>query len=225
MKSVVTVESSMIYKIKKQQNRAFTLIELLIVATIMIMVAGIIYTFYINLTRTYYKGSDTIVRVLDAQNTLELISKELRSVRNIIRLRADYIEFHRFYFESDENKRDPVSDLNKLMVEKVQIRVRKDDSDYYVFERKVGIQKWKKLSSQIRSKYLIPKIFSAWRLEKSFYELYDFKRSKPNKIPLIRISIKIDSPQNPIHLFKKVFLPIPHGKLPLIKMPESAQNR
>ncbi|MEE2923313.1 MAG: type II secretion system protein [bacterium] len=214
----------MIHLVKRQADRAFTLIELLIVATIMIMVAGIIYTFYINLSRTYYKGSDTIIRVLDAQNTLEVISKDLRSVRNIIRLKSDYIEFHRFYFESDPNKRDPVSDLNKLMVEKVEIRVRKDDSDYYIFERKVGTEKWRKLPSQIRSKYLAPNVFSAWRLEKSFYEVYDSKRSKPDKIPLIRISIKIDSPKNPIHLFKKVFLPIPYGKLPLIKVPESIQN-
>ena len=42
-----------------------------------------------------------------------------------------------------------------------------------------------------------------------------------DKIPLVKINIKIESPKNPIHLFKKVFLPIPHGKLPLIKMPES----
>ena len=34
-------------------------------------------------------------------------------------------------------KKDPVSNLNKLMVE-VQIRVRKDDSNFYVIERKVG---------------------------------------------------------------------------------------
>ena len=117
---------------KRHTKEAFTLIELLIVATIMIMVAGIIYTFYINLARTYHKGSDTVVRVLDAQNTLEIISKDLRSARNIIRLKSDYIEFHRFYYESDENKKDPVSNLNKLMVEKVQIRVRKDDSNFYV---------------------------------------------------------------------------------------------
>ena len=90
---------------KRHTKEAFTLIELLIVATIMIMVAGIIYTFYINLARTYHKGSDTVVRVLDAQNTLEIISKDLRSARNIIRLKSiDYIEFHRFYYESDENK-------------------------------------------------------------------------------------------------------------------------
>tara|TARA_B100000674_G_C37966822_1_gene975005 strand:+ start:2676 stop:3320 length:645 start_codon:yes stop_codon:yes gene_type:complete len=214
----------MIFYNKSEKNGAFTLIELLIVATIMIMVAGIIYTFYINLARTYYKGSDTIIRVLDAQNTLESISRDLRSVRNIIRLQNDHIEFHRFYYESNENKSDPVSDLNKLMVEKVEIRVRKDDRDYYVFERKVGVQKWQKFSSQFRSKYLVPDIFSAWRLEKSFYEVYDPIKSKPDKIPLIRIDIKIDSPKNPIHLFKKVFLPIPHGKLPLIKMPESVQN-
>ena len=214
----------MIFYKRISKIRAFTLIELLIVATIMIMVAGIIYTFYINLARTYYKGSDTIIRVLDAQNTLELISKDLRSVRNIIRLRNDYIEFHRFYYESDENKRDPVSDLNKLMVEKVEIRVRKDESDYYIFERKVATQKWQKLSSQFRSKYLVPNIFSAWRLENNFYKIYDPAMSKPDKIPLIKIDIKIDSPKNPIHLFKKVFLSIPHGKLPLIKMPESVQN-
>ena len=214
----------MIYFRKWLKNRGFTLIELLIVATIMIMVAGIIYTFYINLARTYHKGSDTIIRVLDAQNTLELISKDLRSARNIIRLENDYIEFHRFYFESDENKRDPVSDLNKLMVEKVEIRVRKDDDGYYLFERKVGTNKWQKLASQIRSKFLVPDVFSAWRLEKNFYERYDSRKSKPDKIPLMRISVRIDSPKNPIHLFKKVFLPVPYGKLPLIKMPESVQN-
>ena len=36
----------MIHLVKRQADRAFTLIELLIVATIMIMVAGIIYTLY-----------------------------------------------------------------------------------------------------------------------------------------------------------------------------------
>ena len=209
---------------KRHTKEAFTLIELLIVATIMIMVAGIIYTFYINLARAYHKGSDTVVRVLDAQNTLEIISKDLRSARNIIRLKSDYIEFHRFYYESDENKKDPVSNLNKLMVEKVQIRVRKDDSNFYVIERKVGSEKWRKLPSQIRSKYLKPDIFNAWRLEKTYYEVYDPRRSKPDKIPLVKININIESPKNPIHLFKKVFLPIPYGKLPLIKMPESFQN-
>ena len=213
----------MIHLVKRQADRAFTLIELLIVATIMIMVAGIIYTFYINLSRTYYKGSDTIIRVLDAQNTLEVISKDLRSVRNIIRLKSDYIEFHRFYFESDPNKRDPVSDLNKLMVEKVEIRVKKMIATIIYLNEKLVLRNGE--SYQVRFDQILgTNVFSAWRLEKSFYEVYDSKRSKPDKIPIIRISIKIDSPKNPIHLFKKVFLPIPYGKLPLIKVPESIQN-
>lgn len=204
--------------------RAFTLVELLIVATIMIMVAGIIYTFYINLSRSYYRGSDTVIKVLDAQNTLELLSNDLRSVRNIISLREDFIEFQRFYYESDENKTDPVSDLNNLRVENIKIRVVKDESGIYEFERKVGVSGWQKLTSKLRSKYLKPKIFQAWRLHNNFYEIYDADRSSPDKIPLIKITINIDSPDNPVHLFKKVFLPIPYGNLPIIKLPESAEN-
>ena len=204
--------------------KGFTLIELLIVATIMIMVAGIIYTFYINLSRSYYRGSETVIRVLDAQNTLELISNDLRSLRNIITLKEDYIEFQRFYYESDENKSDPVSDLNNLLVQNVKIRVIKNESGFYEFERKVGVSGWQKLASKLRSKYLKPNVFKAWRLYNNYYEVYDNNRSSPDKIPLIKISINIDSPDNPVHLFKKVFLPIPYGNLPLIKLPESAEN-
>lgn len=212
------------YLSRHSSQKAFTLIELLIVATIMIMVAGIIYTFYVNLSRSYHRGSDTVIRVLDAQNTLELISKDLRSARNINKLSKDHIEFQRYYYESDENKNDPVADLNKLIVQRVEIRVVKDDAGYYGFERRVGVATWEKLASQFRSKYLVSDVFQAWRLNQNFYEVYDPDRSSPDRIPLIKISINIASPDNPVHLFKKVFLPVPYGELPIIKLPESAQN-
>ena len=72
------------------------------------------------------------------------------------------------------------------MVEKVQIRVRKDDSNFYVIERKVGSEKWRKLPSQIRSKYLKPDIFNAWRLEKTYYEVYDPRVLNQTKFHLLK---------------------------------------
>ena len=210
--------------INTKRFRAFTMVELLIVATIMVMVAGIIYTFYINLARVYYRGSKTLLAVLDAQTTLEKLAREVRSAARLIALKDDQLTFQRYYHERDPNKEDPVADLNKLRVKTVDIRLIKDGKGYYRFERRENSGSFEPYT-KFRAKNLEPKIFRGWKLVKNQYVVYDHNRSQPTRVPILQIRMHIPDERNPIDLSKKVFLPAPYGQLPVIKLPEWIKKR
>jgi competence protein ComGC len=205
-------------------KKAFTLVELMIVSTIMIIVGGIIYTFYMNLTRVYHRGSKALLQVQDSQIILELLSRELRSASELIKFSPQTIVFQKFYDEVDPNKEDPVTDLNKIRVKTVHFRVVQDRSGYYRFQRKEELEPFKAFQPGFASKFLDPNVFRAWALVGEGYVPYLAKFGDPSKIPLMEIRLNLRDPSSPLVLFKKVFLPAPFGRLPVLKLPEWARN-
>lgn len=195
-------------------RRGFTLLETMMVAAIMIMVSGMIYTFHINLVRTYYRGSEILLDVQQAQTILEIITKELRSASVLVKLEPDYLEFLRFYDADLKQENDPVKDLNRVQVKKIAYRVQKDDDDYYIVERQEGSSKFTPLAGGLRSKVLNPAIFKGWKKTRKGYFVYDSNRSGPDRIPLIQVTLELKKEKNPITLLKKVFLPVPYGATP-----------
>ncbi|MCO4781954.1 MAG: type II secretion system protein [Candidatus Cloacimonetes bacterium] len=199
---------------KTFHKKAFTLLETMMVAAIMIMVSGMIYTFHINLVRTYYRGSEILLDVQQAQTILEIMTKELRSASVLVKLEPDYLEFLRFYDADLKQENDPVRDLNRVQVRKITYRVRKDDDDFYNIERQEGNSNFTPLAGGLRSKVLVPTVFKGWKKTRKGYFVYDSNRSGPDRIPLIQITLELKKEKNPITLLKKVFLPVPYGNTP-----------
>ncbi|MCJ8345678.1 hypothetical protein MJH12_09060 [bacterium] len=194
--------------------KAFTLLETMMVAAIMIMVSGMIYTFHINLVRTYFRGSEILLDVQEAQTILEIITKELRSASVLVKLKPDYLEFLKFYDVDLLQENDPVKDLNRVQVRKITYRIRKDDQDFYLIERQQDSSKFVPLAGGLRSKVLNPNVFKGWKKTRKGYFVYDPNRSGPDRIPLIQITLALEKEKNPIVLLKKVFLPVPFGATP-----------
>ncbi len=205
-------------------KKAFTLVELMIVSTIMIMVGGIIYTFYMNVTRIYHRGSTALLQVQDSQTVLEMMSRELRSASELIKFGPRAIVFQKFYDEVDPNKEDPAGDLNKIRVKTVQFRVVQDRSGSYRFQRKEELEPFEPFQPGFASKFLDPNVFRAWTLSGGDYLPYKPKAGDPSKIPMIEVRLTLRDPSNPLVLFKKIFLPAPFGRLPVLKLPEWARN-
>ncbi|PCJ20595.1 MAG: hypothetical protein COB02_03480 [Candidatus Cloacimonadota bacterium] len=199
---------------KLLKSKAFTLLETMMVASIMIMVSGMIYTFHINLVRTYYRGSEMLLDVQEAQTILEVMTKELRSASVLVKLTPDYLEFLRFYDADLLQENDPVKDLNRIQVKKIAYRIRKDDEDFYIVERQEGSSAFLPLSGGLRSKVLNPNVFKGWKKTRKGYFVFDPNRSGPDRVPLIQITLALQKEKNPITLIKKVFLPVPYGATP-----------
>jgi prepilin-type N-terminal cleavage/methylation domain-containing protein len=206
---------------KKNPRSAFTLIELMMVAVIMLMVSGIVYSFYTNLVRVYFKGSDAMLQITDSQSILDLIGRELKMCSRIVKLSPDYIVFQKYYEVLDSNAPDPVKDLNSIRVKTVHIRLVEDDEGFFRFERKEGLDTFETFHPTFRAKNVSKNFFMAWVYDKyGKLQLYDEKRYKANRIPLVELRMDIDSAANPLCLIKKVFLPVPYGALPKFEIPE-----
>ena len=202
----------------------FTLVELMIVSVIMIMITGIVYTFYINVNRIYVKGSNTLLAIQDSQTLLELISKEVRSAAEIIELKPTSLVFQKYYDEPDPNYQDPTSDLNRIKLKTIHFRLVKNDDDFYHFERKEDLGIFHPIHPGFRYKEVRPSIFSGWQLEGNRYVPYDHVRHKPDLIPIIEIRIALQRDEHPFELFKKVLIPALYGKLPLLRLPTSVEE-
>lgn len=199
--------------------------ELMIVSVIMIMVSGIVYTFYINVNRIYFKGSKTLLAIQDAQTVLELISREVRSAAEIIELKPDSLVFQKYYDEPDPNRQDPTSDLNRIHLKTVHFRLLKDDDGFYRFERKEDLDTFKPFHPGFRYKELVPEVFQGWRLEGNHYVPYNHQRWDPELIPLVEIRLALRREEQPFELFKKVCIPALYGKLPLLRVPASVEEQ
>ncbi|MBT3786304.1 hypothetical protein HOF92_15120 [bacterium] len=209
----------------KNTLRAFTLVELMIVATIMIMVGGIVYTFYLNVSRIYHRGSKTLLAIQDSQTILELISREIRSAAEIVELKPKSLVFQKYYDEPDPSLSDPTSDLNRIHLKTIHYRLVQEDDGAYRFERKVDLDPFEPFHPGFKSKDLIPDVFRGWRLEGNEYVIYKPLRWDPERIPLVEIRLDMRRDDQPFVLFKRVFLPAIFGKLPLLRIPESVEEQ
>lgn len=208
-----------------RDSKGFTLVELMIVSVIMIMVTGIVYSFYINVNRMYARGADTLLAVQDAQTLLELISKEVRSAAEIIELKPNSLVFQKYYDEPDPNYQDPTSDLNRIKLKTIHYRLVKSDDGFYHFERKEDIDSFVTIHPGFKYREVHPSIFSGWRLEGNRYVPYNHERHKPDLIPIIEIRIALLRKEQPFELFKKVFVPVLYGKLPILRVPISIEEQ
>lgn len=201
--------------LKYKSLKAFTLVELMMVSVIMVMITGICYSFYVNMVRVYFKGSEALLQIMEAQNVLDLLCYEIRQAARIVTLKPDLLVFQKYYEARDSNEDDPVGDLNSIRVKTVHLRVRKNKEGFYLFERKEDIGNFKPLHSSFRSQELFPEIFTGWRLSLDHrYEVYQSSKWEPNRIPIVEVRLDIRSEKNPLVLFRKVFMPVPAGELP-----------
>jgi len=157
------------------------LIELMIVSAIMIMIAGIVYNFYLNFVRISVRGTDNALLLSEAQTTLEVIARDVRSAKQLITLRPDRLSFQRFFNDTSGKGRDPVQDLDSLVMKTVDYRLDKDEKGYYYLERREDNRPWQELTTQFRSKTLKPEIFRGY--------LIHFVM-KLNRCPSLRFALK-----------------------------------
>lgn len=206
---------NMVSKCYFYRQKAFTLVELMMVSVIMVMIAGICYSFYVNMVRVYFKGSENLLQIMEAQNALDLLCYEIRQAAKIVTLKPDLLVFQKYYEATDVNEDDPAADLNSIRVKTIHLRLRKNKEGFYFFERKEDIDNFKPLHSSFYSKDIFPEVFTAWRLSLNRrYEIYRSDKWEPNRIPLIEVRLDIRSEKNPLVLFRKIFLPVPAGELP-----------
>lgn len=200
------------------------MIELMIVSAIMIMIAGIVYNFYLNFVRISVRGTDNALLLSEAQTTLEVIARDVRSAKQLITLKPDRLSFQRFFNDTSGKGRDPVQDLDSLVMKTVDYRLDKDEKGYYYLERREDNRPWQELTTQFRSKTLKPEIFRGWILKEGKFARFDSLRDEAESVPLIEIRFEVEQDKHPLYLFKKVFLPVPYGELPVMSSPVFAKD-
>ncbi len=204
----------------KNLNKAFTLLELMMVSSMMVMVIGTVYTLYVNMSRIYFRGTNSALDLSDAQMVLDILSRELRPMAEVMELDSDSISFRRCYEPEDRNDKDPVRDLNSVELQNVTIRARKDDHGLIHIEKKVDLGNFEPVLQGFASKDLSPSIFRAWQLRKEGFVEYDrFKAPHKKSIPLMQITLHVASEDKPLILIRKVFLPVIYANLPQNLLP------
>ncbi|MBW7875470.1 MAG: prepilin-type N-terminal cleavage/methylation domain-containing protein [Candidatus Cloacimonetes bacterium] len=204
----------------KLREKGFTLAEMMIVVVILIMVMGVTYSFYMNMTRVYAKGSEHVLKILDAQIPLEIMCHELRSAVRIVELKPDLIVFDKYY-EPTGNESDPVKDLNSVKHKTVHFRVRKDDEGYYHLERKEERDFFEPLQPAFSAKELNPNVFRGWKMVRGKLTEYNSFKWNSEDIPMLEIRLHFTLKDNQeVDFYRRVFLPVPFAGLPRISAPE-----
>lgn len=190
------------------------------VATVMIMIMGVAYNFYINMSKTYVRGSEKLQRILEASTWIEVISAELRSAARIIELKPDLITYQRYYEETESGKPDSVSDLNAIKTQIISIRARQEEDGGVILERKEGIGFYSSLQPAFKAVGLKPEIFRGWEAGKKGFEEYDSFDGNPEYVPMVEIRFEFDLKGQSETYYRRLFLPAVYGNLPQSLLPQ-----
>lgn len=94
--------------IKKHNNQAFTLVELLMGMSLTILVGGILYLMQSTGVSTVNKGATQLLLTSEVRNKMEHIITDLRNAKEVLDIKPDYIKLRTYKYSI--NKPEPGED-------------------------------------------------------------------------------------------------------------------
>mgnify|MGYP001547704177 FL=1 len=199
------------------RRRGFTLIELLIAFAISTVLLGAIYFFYVGFVKTGEQTRRMAFLNMVVDNKLEIMTRDLKSAVELIELHPRQIRFKRYKLPRGELR---AIDLETKRLETVEYRVVKREGRH-VFLRQIGFETPEELfrvrecSEEVfRGYVLLPPPESGKKTTKKTHNFPRFKvfdtvtqsSSQVDRVPLIKITMKLKTASDTIHIVGKVFL-------------------
>jgi len=205
-----------------KRYKAFTLIELLIAFSISTILLGAIYFFYISFVKTGNKTRGMAILNMVVNNKLERISKDLKYAVELTALYPDRISFKRQKLPDGELS---VFDLESTKFETIEYSVKKEDG-VVNFYRQSGFDSPEKMFNvrQCNSEVFRGYVLMAEREQNSslkklpFPSFRTFDTHSQNstdlaRIPIIKISMELQTRVDKIFMVSKVFMPMIYSRL------------
>ena len=199
------------------RRRGFTLIELLIAFAISTVLLGAIYFFYVGFVKTGEQTRRMAFLNMVVDNKLEIMTRDLKSAVKLIELHPRQVRFKRYKLPRGELR---AIDLETKRLETVEYRVVKREGRH-VFLRQIGFETPEELfrvrecSEEVfRGYVLLPPPESGKKTTKKTHNFPRFKvfdtvtqsSSQVDRVPLIKITMRLKTASDTIHIVGKVFL-------------------
>ncbi len=88
--------------IRKHNNKAFTLVELLMGMSLTILVGGILYLMQSTGVSTVNKGATQLLLTSEVRNKMEHIVRDLRNAKEVLDIKPDYIKLRTYKYSIDK---------------------------------------------------------------------------------------------------------------------------
>lgn len=88
--------------IRKHNNKAFTLVELLMGMSLTILVGGILYLMQSTGVSTVNKGATQLLLTSEVRNKMEQIVRDLRNAKEVLDIKPDYIKLRTYKYSIDK---------------------------------------------------------------------------------------------------------------------------
>lgn len=213
--------------LRRSPRRGFTLLEVLIAMGVSSMLVVAVYFFYMGMVRTGVKSENRLELNQFAEIALERLVRELQLAVEMKELKPDQITFRRprvDVFKSDSDEGYEVNmNLSTLQFENVVYRRREEDGGKRVkFQRILGL---KQPETLFEVDELDKNIFSGWVIPKgsedSPHEVPDMRLYTPlvasssdlERIPLIKIRLKMRKERDRIDIVSKAFVPPVYARI------------
>ena len=214
------------FSISRKRHRkrrfGFTMLEVMMGVGIGSMLINAIYFFYTN----FYRVGDKTAARLELNEVAELkldrVVRELQLAVKFTEFKPDTITFQRpaARLLAEGAKFQINMEGGNRTLERVTFRRRENVDGTIVFERREGFGLWEEL---LKVNSLDEKIFTGWVIPSSKeqkrsgkFRIYDrFKgfRSDLERIPLVRIRLKMKKGQAKLEILTKAYLPPVHSRV------------
>lgn len=84
-----------------KHHKAFTLVEILIAMSLTVLVGGILFLLQSTGMSTVRKGTSQLIMTSEVRNKMELISSDIRTARDVLEVRPNYLRLRTYKHSSD----------------------------------------------------------------------------------------------------------------------------